>query len=256
VRRNLNIVLNLLYISPTHQTFPIPENDSEVEAAWQWLKTKFPAAHRIFPEQIPAHGHNFVLWWHEIVVSSQWSVVSWKLLRRFLQSGGRLFLSLAAVQAVVPLGLEKEWPDISEAGNYDPQSKPAHEWIAPQGFELRGLMGFLAHLPSNEHHSLSPLSSLSQLRTSDFGHFSGIYLWNAKAGAPCWRYGYGPSKWPRGKVWGMHRYYIGFDPAQKLAWAYENRKCSALALISISRMHKIFFVPTSKCLPKLVCNNF
>jgi len=185
-------------------------DDPEVEAAWQWLKTRFPAAHRIFPEQLPEHGHNYVLWWHETeqVASGKWQEARLKLLRGFLKSGGRLLLSLAAVQAVVPLGLEKEWPDIAEAGNYDPQSKPANEWIAPQGFELRGLMGFLAYLSSTEQNLLS-----------QFG--GGIYLWNAKAGAPCWRFGYNADKWPRGKVWGVHRYYIGFDPAQKFAWEYD-----------------------------------
>jgi glycogen debranching enzyme len=186
-------------------------NDAEIGAAWQWLKSRFPAAHRIFPEQLPANGHNFVLWWHETVISDQWAVISWKKMRNFLRSGGRLFLSLAAVQAVVPLGLEKEWPDITEAGNYNPQSKPENEWIAPQGYELRGLMGFLAHLPTSEDGLHSPLSP--------FG--GGIYLWNAKDGTPCRRFGYGATKWPRGKVWGVHRYYIGFDPAQKFAWAYD-----------------------------------
>ncbi len=186
-------------------------NDAEVEAAWKWLKTKFPAAHRIFPEQLPANGHNYVLWWHETVISNQWSVISWKTVRNFLKSGGRLFLSLAAVQAVVPLGLEKEWPDIVEMGNSDGRGRPSHEWIAPQGYELRGLMGFLAHLPASEDGLHSPLSP--------FG--GGIYLWNAKDGTSCQRFGYGAAKWPRGKVWGVHRYYIGFDPAQKFAWAYD-----------------------------------
>jgi glycogen debranching enzyme len=212
------------HISSTQQILFLDTgtNAPEVEAAWQWLKTKFPAAHRIFPEQIPVSGQHHILWWHEVEVRSPKSeAVNWKGIRRFLKSGGRLFLSLAAVQAVVPLGLEKDWPDIAEAGNYDPQSKPESEWIAPQGFEIRGLMGFLAHLPSRENHSLSPFSSFSQLRTSDFGHPDGIYLWNAKAGAPYWRFGYGANQWPQGKVWGVHRYYIGFDPAQKLAWAYE-----------------------------------
>jgi len=193
-------------------------SDAEVEAAWKWLKTKFPAAHRIFPEQLPANGHHYVLWWHETVgseqlsvFSDQWAVSSWKAVRNFLKSGGRLFLSLAAVQAVVPLGLEKEGPDIVEAGNYDPRRKPENEWIAPQGFELRGLMGFLAHLPASADSLHSPLSP--------FG--GGIYLWNAKAGALCWRFGYGATKWPKGKIWGVHRYFIGFDPAQKLAWEYD-----------------------------------
>ncbi len=196
-------------------------NDPEVEAAWQWLKSRFPAAHRIFPEQIPVSGQNHILWWHETVANGQWSVISWKAMRRFLKSGGTLFLSLAAVQAVVPLGLEKDWPDIAEAGLYDPRSKPENEWIAPQGFELRGLMGFLAHLPSSENISLSPFSSFSRPRTFDLGHFGGgIYSWNAKAGAPYWRFGYGAKQWPQGNVWGVHRYYLGFDPAQKLAWEY------------------------------------
>lgn len=194
-------------------------NAPEVEAAWQWLKTQFPAAHRIFPEQLPVPGQNQVLWWHETEVRK---AVNWKLLQRFLKSGGRLLLSLAAVQAVVPLGLEKAGPDIVEAGFYDPQNKPAHEWIAPQGFELRGLMGFLAHLPASDDGWRAPLSSFSQPRISDFGPLGGgIYLWNAKAGAPYWRFGYGASKWPRGRVWGVQRYYIGFDPAQKLAWVYD-----------------------------------
>jgi glycogen debranching enzyme len=197
-------------ISPHHQILFLDTgaNDPEVEAAWQWLKTKFPAGHRIFPEQIPANGHNYVLWWHETVISGQWPVISWKLVQRFLKSGGRLFLSLAAVQAVVPLGLEKTGPDIVETGFYDPQNKPQHEWVAPQGFELAGLMGFLAHLPTGAPNLLSP-----------FG--GGIYLWNVKAGAPYWRFGYGANKWPHGKVWGVHRYYLGFDPAQKFAWEYD-----------------------------------
>lgn len=190
-------------------------NDTEVEAAWKWLKSKFPAAHRIFPEQLPANGHHYVLWWHETVIGEQWSVSRWKAMRNFLKSGGRLFLSLAAVQAVVPLGLEKEGPDIAEAGNYDPQHRPKNEWIGPQGFELRGLMGFLAHLPTNEN---SVHASFSQLRASRLGQ---SYLWNAKAGTAYWRFGYGANKWPRGKVWGVHRYFIGFDPAQKFAWEYE-----------------------------------
>jgi glycogen debranching enzyme len=184
-------------------------NDPEVEAVWQWLKSRFPAAHRIFPEQIPKPGFNQILWWHDIDPSAIRNLQSaiWKSLRRFLKSGGKLFLSLAAVQAVAPLGLEKVGPDIAESGNYDPQRKPENEWIAPQGFELRGLMSFLAHLPASE----SLLSA--------FG--GGIYLWNAKAGAPYWRFGYSNKQWPQGKVWGVHRYYIGFDPAQKLAWEYD-----------------------------------
>ena len=228
-RRHFKSTIHLPH--PHHQILFLDTgtNDAEVEAAWRWLKEKFPAAHRVFPEQVPSHGRNCVLWWHETVVSSQWSVVSWKLVQRFLKSGGRLFLSLAAVQAVAPLGLERERPDIAETGFYDPKSKPEHEWIAPQGFEIRGLMGFLAHLRTSDDSFRSPLSPFSQLRTSDVGHFrtsdfgplGGIYLWNAKAGAPYWRFGYGPNKWPRGKVWGVHRYYIGFDPAQKLAWEYE-----------------------------------
>ncbi len=194
-------------------------SDAEVEAAWQWLKTSFPTAHRIFPEQLPANGHHYVLWWHETVFSNQLSMLRWKAMRNFLKSGGRLFLSLAAVQAAVPLGLEKEWPDIVEIGNYDSNRKPENEWIAPQGFELRGLMGFLAHLPASENSLHSPLRP----RTSDLEHSQRgqIYLWNAKNGARHWRFGYSANKWPRGKVWGVHRYYIGFDPAQKFAWAYD-----------------------------------
>ena len=188
-------------------------SDAEVEAAWKWLQTKFPAAHRIFPEQLPANGRHYVLWWHETALSDQWAMMSWKAVRNFLKSGGRLFLSLAAVQAVVPLGLEKEGPDIAEAGNYDPQRKPENEWIAPQGFELHGLMGFLAHLPASKGSLHPPLRP----RASNLGQ---SYLWNAKAGAAYWRFGYGANKWPRGKVWGVHRYFIGFDPAQKFAWEY------------------------------------
>jgi glycogen debranching enzyme len=195
-------------------------SDPEVEAAWQWLKTKFPAAQRIFPKQIPTRVHNQILWWHDTDPSAIRNLQSTirKSLRKFLKSGGRLFLSLAAVRAVVPLGLEKFGPDIAEAGLYDPQRKPENEWIAPQGFEIRGLMGFLAHLPASENNSLSPSSPPSRLRTSDLGQF---YLWNPKAGARYWRFGYGAGKWPKGKVWGVHRYYIGFDPEQKLAWKYD-----------------------------------
>jgi len=198
-------------ISSTHQILFLDTgaDDPEVEAAWQWLKTRFSAAHRIFPEQIPARGQNQILWWHETEQGARGKLqgTNWRVLQQFLKNGGKLFLSLAAVEAVVPLGLEKEWPDIVEAGLYDPQSKPENEWVAPQGFELRGLMGFLAHLPANEN------------LLSQFG--GGIYLWNAKAGAPHWRFGYGANKWPRGKVWGVQRFYIGFNPEQKFAWEYE-----------------------------------
>jgi len=234
-------------------------NDAEVEAAWKWLKTKFPAAHRVFPEQLPANGHNYVLWWHETeqvrslkseVRSPRSEVVNWRAIQRFLKSGGRLFLSLAAVQAVVPLGLEKEWPDIVEAGNYDPRRKPENEWIAPQGYELRGLMGFLAHLPASEDSIHSPL----QPRTSDLGQF---YLWNAKAGAPYWRFGYGATKWPRGKVWGVHRYYIGFDPAQKFAWAYDEPRALCVGAYLYFQDEQNLFRPqleafTESCLHHLL----
>jgi glycogen debranching enzyme len=199
-------------------------SDPEAEAAWQWLKARFPAARRIFPEQVPRRGQHFVLWWHGARGKGQnaWGKeINWKSLRRFLKSGGKLFLSLAAVQAVAPLGLEKIAPDLAEAGYYDPQSKPENEWIAPQGFEIRGLMGFLAHLPSRENDSAAP-DSASRPRTFDLARFGGgIYLWNAKAGASYWRFGYGAKKWPKGNVWGVHRYYIGFDPGQKLAWEYD-----------------------------------
>jgi len=243
-------------------------NDAEVEAAWKWLKTKFPTAHRIFPEQLPANGHNYVLWWHETeqvrslkseVQGLRSEVVNWRAVQRFLKSGGGLFLSLAAVQAVVPLGLEKEWPDIAEAGNYDGRGRPPHEWIAPQGYELRGLMGFLAHLPTSEDHLRSPLASSSQLRTSDFGpsHLGQSYLWNAKAGAPYWRFGYGANKWPRGKVWGVHRYFIGFDPAQKLAWAYDEPRALCVGAYLYFADEQNLFRPqleafTASCLQHLL----
>jgi glycogen debranching enzyme len=191
-------------------------NHPEVEAAWQWLKARFPSARRISHEQVPANGKSQIIWWHgvdetENVIRETKSVKrNLKPLQRFLKNGGRLFLSLAAVQAVVPLGLEKKPPDIAEAGEYDPQSRPPTEWLAPHRGEIRGLMGFLPHL-SQPNAPISPLA-----------HFGGgIYLWNPKAGAPYWRFGYGPGNWPQGKVWGVHRYYIGFDPEQKLAWEYE-----------------------------------
>ena len=222
-------------------------NDAEVEAAWKWLKTKFSSAHRIFPEQLPANGHHYVLWWHETVISEQLSVSSWKVVRNFLKSGGRLFLSLAAVQAVVPLGLEREWPDIAEAGNYDPQRKPENEWMAPQGFELRGLIGFLAHLPASADSLHSPLSP--------FG--GGIYLWNAKDGAPCRRFGYSANKWPRGKVWGVHRYFIGFDPAQKFAWEYDEPRALCVGAYLYFQDERNLFRPqlealTESCLRHLL----
>jgi glycogen debranching enzyme len=190
-------------------------NNPEIEAAWHWLKKRFPAAQRIAQSEIPRHGKNNVLWWHGIekIEIRNSKAEPFKSLRRFLKHDGRLFLSMAAVQAVKPLGLEKESPDIAEAGLYDPQNRPAHEWLAPHVGEIRGLMGFLAHLPANE-----PSATL----LARFG--GGIYLWNPKAGAPYWRFGYGPKRWPRGKVWGVHRYYIGFDAGQKLAWEYENPK--------------------------------
>jgi glycogen debranching enzyme len=191
----------------------------ELEAAYQWLQTHFPAARRISPREIPANGKNHVIWWHGTDktqnVNRKSSVI--KSLRNFLQRDGRLLLSLSAVQAVAPLGLEKKPPDVFDAGNYDPQTRPPHEWIAPQGYEIRGLMGFLGHLqhrPAWRDEEDAPHALLAP-----FG--GGIYLWNAKAGAPYWRCGYGPRRWPKGKVWGVHRYYIGFDPDQKLAWEYD-----------------------------------
>ncbi|MGH7596463.1 MAG: hypothetical protein ACREOI_08925, partial [bacterium] len=65
------------HISTTQQILFLDTgtNDPEVEAAWRWLKNRFPPAHRIFPEQIPTRVHNQILWWHETAASNQWPVI-------------------------------------------------------------------------------------------------------------------------------------------------------------------------------------
>ena len=175
--------------------------DQESDAADQWLHACIPTSQKIAVHQIPVSGDNKILWWHgtdrrQILSSnSQYSPA----ISKFLETGGRLFLSLAAVLAVIPLGLEKQSPDICEDGNYNGKTGE---------FEICGLMSFLGH-PIFAKIGFAAASGC------------GIYLWKPAVGAPHWRFGYGPEKWPQGKVWGVHRFHLGFDSQRKFAWEYD-----------------------------------
>lgn len=116
-----------------------------------------------------------------------------------MNTGGRVLLSLAAVLAATPLGLEKQSPDICEDGDY--QDKTGE-------LEIRGLMSFLRH----------PVFAKTG---NTGGSASGIYLWKPREGEPHWRFGYGPDCWPQGKVFGVHRFHLGFDSRFKFAWEYD-----------------------------------
>jgi glycogen debranching enzyme len=176
------------------------EDNPESRAAYEWLLTEFPHARRLALRELPSSGKNKILWWHGAdrqKVEEALSEIA--ALNRFVKTGGRVFLSLAAVLAVVPLRLETQAPDVCEDGDY-------HGAVGD--FEMHGLMSFLRH----------PIFSKIE---NPGGSHSGIYLWKPRSGEPHWRFGYGPETWPKGKVWGVHRFYIGFDSRYKLAWEYD-----------------------------------
>jgi len=133
-----------------------------------------------------------VLWWHSTALEPPDAARrALPDLRRHLDGGGGLFLSLLAARLVVELGLESAPPDHVEAG--------PRAW---SGDPIEGLQGFEDH----------PVFR---------GFFGGVYLWNPRDGDPAFASEYRGERWPReGRVVAVARRYLEIDPSRRLMVEY------------------------------------
>ncbi|MDE3075149.1 MAG: hypothetical protein KGJ86_06940, partial [Chloroflexota bacterium] len=122
---------------------PPDDEDLEAAAAWSWLSSQAGVqAVRVAADSFhQLLRETQVLWWHRGSAVPEPSGEVLGQLGRWLQDGGRLWLTLQAVALLLPLGLEERLPD--RLGRF--AWKRGEGEIAALEGERRGLLGFGSH---------------------------------------------------------------------------------------------------------------
>jgi glycogen debranching enzyme len=176
---------------------PRPEALSEEErAAWEELRRAPGLSARAVPfDSCPeAAAGCAVLWWHSTAPDPPEAARrALPALRRHLDAGGGVFLSLLAAPLVVELGLESVAPDHVEAG--------PRAW---SGDPIEGLQAF------EDHPAFRGL------------HGGGVFLWNPCDGDPAFAAEYRERRPREGRVVAVARRYLEIDPSRRLMVEYQD----------------------------------